>query len=1070
MITLCVLIGQVKSSEKRNNNNKTTAMASATNDIFKEKYLSPFDINTRGWQIFDGWKINEPQTRTYGKIIYTVEIGKRKRQHLLISGASLKNKQRGFANWLYTLDTNSWQNVDNGDFPPLDSSPVMIQLCSNIIALEFYKCNGYLFNSSNAWIFDPVLLNWRKSQIDGRDPLWLDVGRTHQCRVKVVPVAVRQSQTNCQCNQSALVLFHFKEFRSIMHELQCVSREGTERYKWIYINSNLPNPSFSEVKLASSYSGTIFIYFSARLTLWKFENETWTNIITVPYHLQLFYEYLQSNAFGCALVTERSTFLVFNIANKKVLNFDLKRNRYIIEDVVGDIPDGRYDVVSSTVEGQYNIVVFTLDLRSEKTRVWKFLYEHNVWIWKRLPIPDIVPSLGEVTTNDFKSNYLTFAAVFRNVIDHRLLSPFIWTLDLASMQWWKRYVSNVVTDEDERYFKYAVSSWIGSCLIGISSKSNKNVIKMWIYNATDNKLKLLHSNSSLRVRTAMSFVAVNKTTAILFGGTNSNYNSRYASNETWIMHLQPMLHWTQVTGDKVHSIRPSARFLHAAIIQQFEMYVFGGRDSSEGCLNDLWVFDVNTERWSKLTACNNGPNLSNASDCSYFAVSTPGQLIISVKYRHRSQIISYETSKQLETWLFIVHTKMWYSIAPFTVNDNSVALGTGVCLNSFYWKGFLVMFDIIHLNIQYLAVRCPAGLTSPNISNEPCNFCKKGYYRETIFSDTGCVPCPIGLTTVNIGARKISDCTVCKVNHCKYGKCVPNFDEGSLQPACQCYVGFTGSTCQYPTYWLIAAGSTLFVAVASAGVTAYLLLLNKKRKSESALQKEVAVLTNVWQIEEDEVMSEELLGSGASGYVHRAFYRNITVAVKKMVAVGLPKSIEDFETEIMFMRTVRHKNIVLFIGAGKSQPEDVPFLVMEYMERGSLRNVLYDLSIDIDYERKLSFAMDSARGMNFLHTLEPPRIHRDLKSDNLLVSKDWIVKVADFGLGRTVNGYVNRNDKQQSRSRNCSNPQYIPLLPKRVGLSYAGVGTARWRAPELTLREPYDTAVDVFRYYSLCTV
>ncbi len=227
------------------------------------------------------------------------------------------------------------------------------------------------------------------------------------------------------------------------------------------------------------------------------------------------------------------------------------------------------------------------------------------------------------------------------------------------------------------------------------------------------------------------------------------------------------------------------------------------------------------------------------------------------------------------------------------------------------------------------------------------------------------------------------------------------------------------------------------------------------------------MLTNAWQIDEDEVTSGELLGSGASGSVYKAFYRNITVAVKKMVAVGFPKSIEDFETEIMFMRSVRHKNIVLFIGAGKSQPGDVPFLVMEYMERGSLRNVLYDLSIDIDYERKLSFAMDSARGMHFLHTLEPPRIHRDLKSDNLLVSRDWIVKVADFGLGRAVNVNTRRINGQRIKWRYRSDPQHISLLPKRDGLSYVGVGTARWRAPELTLREPYDTAVDVYRYHSL---
>ncbi len=49
----------------------------------------------------------------------------------------------------------------------------------------------------------------------------------------------------------------------------------------------------------------------------------------------------------------------------------------------------------------------------------------------------------------------------------------------------------------------------------------------------------------------------------------------------------------------------------------------------------------------------------------------------------------------------------------------------------------------------------------------------------------------------------------------------------------------------------------------------------------------------------------------------------------------------------------------------------------------------------------------SARGMYFLYTLEQTSIHRDLKSDNLLLSEDWIVKVADCGLERTVSGNMN---------------------------------------------------------------
>ena len=1073
IISLCLLVGQVQSLEKqnqRNQDNEVTATPLNQNVIIKNKNDFPFDINTRGWQIFDNWKINEPLVTLYGEITYSVRVGNRKRQHLLISGAnapvSYFEKRAGtFANWLYTVNTNSWQNVDNGDFPPIASSPLMVKFCAKIIALEARELK-YVgeFKLGKAWIFDTVLLNWQKAQVDVEDhsPFWFDLEATDIRDIKVAAVAVVQTQNNCHCNLSAFVLLHSSNFRSSMYHVQCENRKGTDSYKWIHIEFNIQKTPRSRVNfLASSYSSTIVLYDPVDRTLWKFGNETWTNVTEIPYNLQSFHDASLSHKFGCSIATNRS-FIVFNLFDKKVLNFNLERNEYIIESVVGDIPGKGYDVVSTVVENRNTITVFTRDLLPKSTRVWKFIYERKLWTWKRLSSPALLPSVFEVSSYGLKSNYFIFAPLFINKIDQGLWNAVMWNLDLTRMQWWKKQVSNSILYEGEKHYGLEYSGWIGSCcFITLSNKLKQKFIEVWLFNATDNKLKLLTSNLSIKVRYFMSFVAVNETTAIVFGGKNTSKNSNVAAfNETWIMHLQPTLQWRQVNGDIAYFVRPSARYHHAAVMMQSKMYVFGGKDASGACLSDFWMFDVSTERWSEVIADNRGPDPSNASLCGYSAASTPGQLFISVIYMYPYAIHS---NKQdiLESWMFIVHIKTWYLIAPYQFNDDSVKMMTGMLPKSIYWKGFLVMFDTAEDNIIYLEVRCPAGFSSSNISDRPCDFCKQGYYRETRFNDPDCAQCPMGLTTVNIGARKVSDCTVCDVNSCKHGKCVPYFHDGSLQPSCQCYVGFTGSTCQYPTYFLIGAGIILFVTVASAGVTAYLCLLKRKKMRERALRREVDALTDVWQIDENEVTSEQLVGRGASGSVYRGSYRNITVAVKKMVTVGLSKSIEDFETEIMFMRTVRHKNIVLFIGAGKSQPGDVPFLVMEYMERGSLKNVLYDLSIDIEYEHKLSFAMDSARGMHFLHTLEPPRIHRDLKSDNLVVSKDWTVKVADFGLGRDVN--VTTNDRQQFRRRYRTDRLRVPLLPKRDGLSFSGIGTARWRAPELTLRESYDTAVDVYR-------
>lgn len=83
-------------------------------------------------------------------------------------------------------------------------------------------------------------------------------------------------------------------------------------------------------------------------------------------------------------------------------------------------------------------------------------------------------------------------------------------------------------------------------------------------------------------------------------------------------------------------------------------------------------------------------------------------------------------------------------------------------------------------------------------------------------------------------------------------------------------------------------------------------------------------------------------------------------------------------------------------------------------------------------------ALDIARGMNYLHHCNPPIIHRDLKSSNLLVDKNWTVKVGDFGLSR--------------------------LKHETYLTTKTGKGTPQWMAPEVLRNEPSDEKSDVYSY------
>ena len=81
-------------------------------------------------------------------------------------------------------------------------------------------------------------------------------------------------------------------------------------------------------------------------------------------------------------------------------------------------------------------------------------------------------------------------------------------------------------------------------------------------------------------------------------------------------------------------------------------------------------------------------------------------------------------------------------------------------------------------------------------------------------------------------------------------------------------------------------------------------------------------------------------------------------------------------------------------------------IISQYIPKGSLFHILHrpKSNIPLDPKRRLRMAQDLARGILYLHSRKPPIVHRDLKSPNLLVDRDFTVRVCDFGLSRVMGG------------------------------------------------------------------
>ncbi|XP_019057946.1 PREDICTED: serine/threonine-protein kinase EDR1-like isoform X2 [Tarenaya hassleriana] len=153
------------------------------------------------------------------------------------------------------------------------------------------------------------------------------------------------------------------------------------------------------------------------------------------------------------------------------------------------------------------------------------------------------------------------------------------------------------------------------------------------------------------------------------------------------------------------------------------------------------------------------------------------------------------------------------------------------------------------------------------------------------------------------------------------------------------------------------------------------------------------------EISWEEIASGERIGLGSYGEVYRGDWHGTEVAVKKFLDQEIiGEALEEFKSEVRIMKKLRHPNIVLFMGA-ITRPPNLS-IVTEFLPRGSLYRLIHRTHNQLDERRRLRMALDAARGMNYLHSCNPVIVHRDLKSPNLLVDKNWVVKVCDFGLSR----------------------------------------------------------------------
>ncbi|KDP31115.1 hypothetical protein JCGZ_11491 [Jatropha curcas] len=214
-----------------------------------------------------------------------------------------------------------------------------------------------------------------------------------------------------------------------------------------------------------------------------------------------------------------------------------------------------------------------------------------------------------------------------------------------------------------------------------------------------------------------------------------------------------------------------------------------------------------------------------------------------------------------------------------------------------------------------------------------------------------------------------------------------------------------------------------------------------------------------WEIDPSKLIIKSVIARGSFGIVHRGIYDGQDVAVKLLdwgeegqrTEAEIASLRAAFIKEVAVWHKLDHPNVTKFIGAtmGSSElqiqtetghigmPSNICCVVVEYLPGGALKSYLIK-----NRRRKLAFkvvvelALDLARGLSYLHSQKI--VHRDVKTENMLLNKNRTVKIADFGVARVE----------------ASNPNDMT----------GETGTLGYMAPEVLNGNPYNRKCDVYSF------
>lgn len=748
--------------------------------------------------------------------------------------------------------------------------------------------------------------------------------------------------------------------------------------------------------------------------------------------------------------------------HSQVQIFDIATATWSLAPVIeeSEVPSGRLGASFTQTSAGYFLFGGT-NARNFNEDSWLYIPESAAW-FSTASISQTPDARDWQSTNTYRDTVVIFGGITgaaSNELWFYNTSKLIWSLATPQSMWPAARCGHASVIVNETLYVFGGFDFVqvfGDC---------------WAYDLQKEFWSNLNCESmnirpAARAGHGMAIISLDE--ALMFGGDDFNLT---IFNDTWVWNLAQGT-WTQVECSSSNECPSAREYFSMSLMKNQQVVMYGGINFiTSQVFSEVWAFSVSLLQWRMLKIHPQSVPVEARSlhAAAVYAcqklVITGGRIGENQNFNIASNETFYGMFVDSNTWIWYMvenqglYARFGHSAAfpgqmeEYCVNSDSYFTPISVQLFVLLGAHDVVLLDGTDL-IQSSYVACNAGTGATSFS-EPCVACAVGYFSSAASNDE-CQACTLGTTSFLPGSVSEAYCDLCTTGWCsERGEC--KVING--QPRCECTFAYSGRQCEQRSlemslviYGCIGA---MWLALLAWLIKLYWNRAKLRQREQlssitvsyhSKLLAQEQEFDSAWEIKHEHIKVGDLIGSGAYGVIRRGKWGDHTVAIKALnekwaynvgkyqrYGSGTVLAHSDFAEEIKTLRKMKHPNVVFCYGAGH-MPEGFLFMVMEFCARGSLDTILKDPLQQMQWQLRNKLALDLARGMQFLHAQSC--VHCDVKSLNVLVTRQWTAKISDFGTFKLL-----RRDDSAVQSH---------------------LGTLWWTAPEVLSGKPNTFKSDVY--------